>query len=82
MLDVARILRREISPAVAAKRYRVHACTVRRWCRAGTLPARRMPGGGWRIDPSLWDSALGLVAIAQKHGIDRASQDTLRTDRQ
>ena len=38
-----------VSPQQAADRLGVHVDTVKRWAKAGKLPAFRTPGGWWRF---------------------------------
>lgn len=44
--------KRRITAAEAARRLGVHKSTVTRWIAAGKLPAKRTPGGHYRIRPS------------------------------
>ena len=41
-----------ISTTEAAQRFGVDAATIRRWATDGKIPARKTPGGVWRI---IWD---------------------------
>lgn len=47
-----------LSPTAAAERLGVHVDTIKRWARAGKIPAWRTPGGWWRFSPADLDDVF------------------------
>ena len=56
MVDTQRL-----TVAAAASRYGVTPETVRRWCRSGSLPVTRTPGGHYRIEAEIWDEKFNSM---------------------